>query len=96
MKDLDLSKIIVSLVPLLLAAMWWVISSIGAINQDIHGIKAHLMLLIDPQGQIIASPGNAIARQELREEMMVLFHDLQVRASLLEAEVDRLKQQQGD
>ena len=91
MKGVDVSKIIASLIPVLLAAMWWIISSVGAINQDIHGLKSHMMQLISPQGQIIASPGNAIARQELREELMHIIHDLQVRISLLEAQNETLR-----
>jgi hypothetical protein len=43
-----------------------------------------MMMLVDPQGQIIPSPGNAFARQELKEEMLEQFHDLKVRVKLLE------------
>lgn len=84
MKDFDLSKALASLVPVLLAAMWWVISSIGQIQSDIQLIRANMMMLIDPQGQIIPSPGNAFARQELKEEMLEYVHDLKVRVKLLE------------
>jgi len=43
------------------------------------------MQLVTPAGQIVPSPDNAIARQQLRENLMHTIHDLQVRLSLLEA-----------
>jgi len=85
MKGVDISKILASLTPLLLAAMWWVISSVNDIHQDITEIRGNMMMLIDPNGQIIPSPDNAIARQELKEDIITRIHDLQVRLKLLEA-----------
>ena len=69
---------------LLLAAMWWVISSIGEIQSSIQLIRANQMQLISPSGVIVPSPGNAFARQELKEEMLEHIHDLKVRVKLLE------------
>jgi len=84
MKGFDISKVLASLTPVLLAAMWWVISSVNALHQDITAIRGNMMMLIDPNGQIIPSPGNAIARQELKEDIVTRIHDLQVRVKLLE------------
>jgi hypothetical protein len=84
MKDFDYSKILTSLIPLVLAAMWWVISSVNDVRNEVSGIKANMMMLIDPQGQIIPSPDNALARQQLRENLIEYIHDLQVRVKLLE------------
>jgi len=84
MKGIDISKFIASLIPVLLAAMWWVISSISDIHQDMTALRGHMMMLIDPNGQIIPSPDNALARQELREGLIQHIHDLQVRVRLLE------------
>ena len=78
MGNFDLPKALASLVPVLLAAMWWVISS------DIQLIRANQMQLISPSGVIVPSPGNAFARQELKEEILGHIHDLQVRVHLLE------------
>jgi len=83
-KDFDLPKALASLVPVLLAAMWWVISSIGEMRSDIQLIRANQMQLISPSGEIVPSPGNAFARQELKEEMLEHIHDLKVRVKLLE------------
>jgi hypothetical protein len=84
MKEFDYSKILTSLIPLVLAAMWWVISSVNDVRNEVSGIKANMMMLIDPQGQIIPSPDNALARQQLRENLIEYIHDLQVRVKLLE------------
>jgi len=83
-KEFDLSKALASLVPVLLAAMWWVISSIVEIQSSIQLIRANQMQLISPSGVIVPSPGNAFARQELKEEILEHIHDLQVRVHLLE------------
>ena len=82
---MDWTKIGTSLIPLVLGALWWVISSIQATNAEISHLKANMMMLIDPNGQIIPSPGNALARQALREDLMKSIHDMQVRIKLLEA-----------
>ena len=84
MEKLDYSKILTSLIPLVLAAMWWVISSVGDLDKQIQAVRGHMMMLIDPSGQIIPSPENALARQKLRESLIEHIHDLQVRVKLLE------------
>ena len=88
MDKFDLPKVLASLVPVLMAAMWWVISSIGQIQSDIQLIRANQMQLISPSGEIVPSPGNAFARQELKEEMLEHIHDLKVRVKLLEERAD--------
>ena len=84
MKNFDIAKALASLVPVLLGAMWWVISSIGEITSDIQLIRANQMQLITPQGVIVPSPGNAFARHDLKEELINHIHDLKVRVKLLE------------
>jgi len=88
---MDWTKLGTSLIPLVLGALWWVISSIQATNAQLSQLQANMMQLIDPQGQIIPSPGNALERQALREDLMHSIHDLQVRIKLLEASQERLK-----
>ena len=86
---MDWTKIGTSLIPLVLGALWWVISSIQATNAQLSQLQANMMQLIDPQGQIIPSPGNALERQALREDLMRSIHDLQVRIKLLEASQEK-------
>jgi len=86
MKEFDLTKLLSGMIPVLLAAMWWIISNVNSLRSDIQLLQAHMMMLVDPQGQIIPSPGNAFARQELKEEIIERISDLHVRVKLLEAQ----------
>jgi hypothetical protein len=85
MKNFDLATLLAGIIPVMLAAMWWVISNVNELRGDIQLLQANMMMLVDPQGQIIPSPGNAFARQELKEEIIERLADLHVRVKLLEA-----------
>ena len=85
MKSFDLATLLAGIIPVMLAAMWWVISNVNELRSDIQLLQANMMMLVDPQGQIIPSPGNAFARQELKEEIIERLADLHVRVKLLEA-----------
>lgn len=80
----NLNKVLTSMIPLVLAGMWWVISSVQDLEKQILEVRGNMMMLIDPNGQIIPSPDNALARQQLRENLIEYIHDLQVRVKLLE------------
>jgi hypothetical protein len=82
--NLDISKILASLLPVLLAAIGWLISSINEQDRRIYELQGQMMLLVSPDGSIIPSPENALSRQKLREELMEHLHDLKVRVTLLE------------
>ena len=85
MKNFDLATLLAGIIPVMLAAMWWVISNVNELRGEIQLLQANMMMLVDPQGQIIPSPGNASARHELKEEIFQRFADLHVRVKLLEA-----------
>ena len=89
MKNFDLATLLAGIIPVMLAAMWWVISNVNELRGEIQLLQANMMMLVDPQGQIIPSPGNAFARHELKEEIFQRFADLHVRVKLLEAKSDR-------
>jgi len=60
---------------------------ITALNEQenrLYLIESRMMQLVTADGSIVPSPDNAIARQQLREQLMHVIHDLQVRTSLLE------------
>ncbi len=82
--NFDLAKVIGPLVPVLLAAIGWLITSINEQDRKVYELQAQMMQLITPSGEIIPSPGNAFARIELRDELMEHVHDLRVRVTLLE------------
>lgn len=83
-QGIDFSKWVVPLLPVLFAAIAWLIQSIGDQDKRILELKGQMMMLVDPNGQIIPSPDNAIARQKLRESLVEHIHDLKVRVKLLE------------
>ena len=71
--------------PLLFASVGYLMMSFNELENRIYNLQSRMMQLITPEGQIVPSPDNAIARQELRENLLHHIHDLQVRLSLLEA-----------
>ena len=84
MKNFDLATLLAGIIPVMLAAMWWVISNVNDLRGEIQLLQANMVMLVDPQGQIIPSSGNAFARQELKEELIQEIHNLKVRVKLLE------------
>ena len=84
MKNFDIATLLAGIIPVMLAAMWWVISNVNDLRGEIQLLQANMVMLVDPQGQIIPSSGNAFARQELKEEIIQEIHDLKVRVKLLE------------
>jgi len=85
-EGIDFSKWVVPLLPVLFASIAWLITSIGDLEKQVLEVRGQLMMLIDPNGQIIPSPDNALARQQLREDLINHIHDLKVRVKLLESE----------
>lgn len=83
-EGVDFSKWVIPLLPVLFACIGWLITSINEQDRRILSLQAHMMMLVDPNGQIIPSPNNAIARQKLKEEIADELNDLKVRVSLIE------------
>lgn len=84
--NLNVQSILTALAPILFAAVGYLITSLNELESRIQKTEGYLMLLVTPQGEIVASPANSIERQKLREEFMHIIHDMQVRVKLLEAE----------
>jgi hypothetical protein len=82
---MNLQGIIGALAPVVFAAVGYLIVSINDIENRMYKTESRMMQLVTPEGQIVPSPDNAIARQKLREQMLDIIHDLQVRIKLLEA-----------
>jgi len=73
--------------PVLVAAVGYLLTTLSELEVRIQKAEGYLMLLVSPSGEIIASPTNSIERQKLREDLMHVIHDLQVRTRLLEEKV---------
>ena len=64
--------------------MWWVVDSMNKVNQEVSLLKSHMAHLITPDGRIVPSTGNMVARQELKEELIEKINDLHVRLKIVE------------
>jgi hypothetical protein len=82
---MNLQTIIGALAPVVFAAVGYLIVSINDLENRMYKTESRLMQLVTHEGQIVPSPDNAIARQQLREQLLHIIHDLQVRVKLLEA-----------
>jgi hypothetical protein len=76
--------VLTALAPVMFAAVGYLIMHLNDLENRMYKTESRMMQLVTPEGQIVPSPDNAIARQNLREQMMNIIHDLQVRISLLE------------
>ena len=84
--NLNIQSVLTALAPVLFAAVGYLITSLNEIESRIQKTEGYLMLLVTPQGEIVASPANSIERQKMREDFMRIIHDMQVRIKLLEAD----------
>jgi len=82
----NIQSIVSALAPILFAAVGYLIVSLNELENRIQKTEGYLMLLVTPQGEIVASPANSIARQKLREDFMLYIHDHEVRLKLMEAQ----------
>jgi len=80
----NLQGILTAVAPVLIAAVGYLMTALNEQENRLYLIESRMMQLVTPDGSIVPSPDNAIARQNLREQMMNIIHDLQVRISLLE------------
>ena len=83
--NLNIQSVLTAMAPILVAAVGYLITSLNDLENRMYKTESRMMQLVTPEGQIVPSPDNAIARQELREQMLNIIHDMQVRIKLLEA-----------
>jgi hypothetical protein len=84
--NLNIQSVLTAMAPILVAAVGYLITSLNDLENRMYKTESRMMQLVTPEGQIVPSPDNAIARQELREQMLNIIHDMQVRIKLLEAD----------
>ena len=84
--NLNIQSVLTALAPILFAAVGYLITSLNELESRIQKTEGYLMLLVTPQGEIVASPANSIERQKMREDFMHIIHDMKVRIKLLEAD----------
>ena len=81
---MDFTKLVQMAFPVIVAAITWMISSIGGMQHDLVDIKSKMPALITPNGTPTDSPISAEARHKLKEEIYRDIHALQVKVQLLE------------
>jgi hypothetical protein len=84
------NSIFTATLPVLLAAIGFLISSINEMENRLYVVEGRMMQLVTPDGQIIPSPSNALARQAIKEEVTLKVLELGTRVTLLE---EKSKQQ---
>jgi hypothetical protein len=89
---MNIQAIITSLIPVLLAAIGFLITSINGIENRMYQVESKMMQLISPDGQVVPSPENAFQRQVIREEFMMKYMEALNRLTLLEEKVKEHKE----
>jgi hypothetical protein len=89
---MNIQSIITSLIPVLLAAIGFLITSINGIENRMYQAESKLMQLISPDGQVVPSPENAFQRQVIREEFMLKYMEALNRLTLLEEKMKEHKE----
>lgn|GEM_PF-3374216 len=88
MKDNLVQKSILALLPLALAAMGYLFSSMVEVRDQTRTLSQKMSILIDMDNKIIPSPDNAIARLKIREEMLQIKSELEKKIGIIEYRLD--------
>ena len=88
---MNIQAIITSLIPVLIAAIGFLVTSINGIENRMYQVESKMMQLISPDGQVVPSPENAFQRQVIREEFMMKYMEALNRLTLLEEKVNEHK-----
>jgi hypothetical protein len=89
---MNIQAIATSLIPVLLAAIGFLITSINGIENRMYQVESKMMQLISPDGQVVPSPENAFERQVIREEFMIKYMESLTRLTLLEEKMKEHKE----
>lgn len=81
---MTIQDILKAVLPILVAAIGWLLSEVGSFNNRLTKIEGSMPALITDQGTPTDSPISAERRHALKEEIFKEIHDLQVRVKLME------------
>jgi len=85
-----LRNIAVAIIPLLLAALGYLFTNALTLHDKVRVLEQKMSILIDMDNKIIPSPGNAIARLELKEQLLKEKNEIDKRIHILEYHIDKL------
>jgi len=60
--NLNIQSVLTAMAPILFAAVGYLITNLNELESRIQKTEGYLMLLVTPQGEIVASPANSIER----------------------------------
>jgi len=81
---MSMQDILKAVLPILVAAIGWLLSEVGSFNTRLTKIEGAMPALITEQGVPTDSPILAERRHVMKEELYKEIHDLQVRVKLME------------
>ena len=84
-----MQDILKAVLPILVAAIGWLLSEVGSFNTRLTKIEGAMPALITEQGVPTDSPISAERRHVMKEELYKEIHDLQVRVKLMEERAKR-------
>jgi len=88
-----IDKLITASIPLLLALLGYLFTSLLSIHDSVNILNQKMSILVNMDNQIIPSPDNVIERQKIKEDIMTELLKLDKRLSIVEwrIENDRTK-----
>jgi hypothetical protein len=90
MSDL-LKKVATAVAPLLLAALGFLYSSMMEVRDQVSVLHQKMSILVDMDNKIIPSPDNAIARMQIKDDVMKSVNELDKRIAIIEWRIDNDK-----
>ena len=91
-----LRNIAVAIIPLLLAALGYLFTNALTLHDKVRVLEQKMSILIDMDNKIIPSPGNAIARLELKEQLLKEKNEIDKRIHILEYHIDKLLEEKDN
>ena len=83
-----IDKLITAAIPLLLALLGYLFTSLLSIHDSVNILNQKLSILVNMDNQIIPSPDNVIERQKIKEDIMTELLKLDKRLSIVEWRIE--------
>lgn len=83
-----MSDIIPIAMPILAAAVGWLIAQIILLDNRVTKVETVMPVLIAPDGTPSDSPQSAKERMQMKEDLLAEIHDLKIRLSVMEQKKD--------
>ena len=83
-----MDKLITAAIPLLLALLGYLFTSLLSIHDSVNILNQKMSILVNMDNQIIPSPDNVIERQKNKEDIMTELLKLDKRLSIVEWRIE--------